>query len=184
MHDGKPGCCCIEVPTRLWLYCRQTVSGQNRITFITPSGEGLICFTPFYWIIVASCVIHYSTLPGGTVLLVPVPKLVPSPVPRPPVVGLFPNRFPPAGLAPKPDKHSLELSASWSISAVAMETLTMNIAEAFWSSTLNSSRPTEGGRVSSGSKCERRLVAKEPGAGAEGRGAGGGRAKPGRLITK
>lgn len=35
-------------------------------------------------------------------VLLPVPKLVPSPVPSAPVVDLFPNSPPPAGLALKP----------------------------------------------------------------------------------
>lgn len=49
---------------------------------------------------------------------------------------------------------------------------------------VNAGRRTEAGRVGSGPQCERRLVAKETGAGAKGRGAGGGGAEPGRLITE
>lgn len=49
---------------------------------------------------------------------------------------------------------------------------------------LNTGWLTEGGGVGSSSQCEGRLVAKQPGAGAEGRSAGGGGAEPGRLITE
>lgn len=43
---------------------------------------------------------------------------------------------------------------------------------------------TEGGGVGSCPQREGGLVSKQPGAGAKGRGAGGGGAKPGRLIPK
>lgn len=42
--------------------------------------------------------------------LEPAPKLVPRPVPSPPVAGLLPNKLPPAVLAPKPEMQQKENS--------------------------------------------------------------------------
>ena len=115
------------------------------------------------------------------VRVLPAPKLVPSPVPSPPVAGLFPNRLPAAGFVPKPQPTN-----KWSelIGAVAMVTFryTSNI---FFLAVLSTKTSlTKGRGVGSGSQRKSRLVAKESSAGAEGGSASGGGAEPGRFITE